>query len=1072
MPDVPHIIAWSFPLRLEYLGWPQTLGLFALLSLPIIWLAIRSLAGLGPVRRWVALGVRLMVLLLFVLLIAGARWQRQNTVVEVLVLRDISQSTAQVHDYPGPTLQASLDEWLRSVADNSNARHTMKRPEDRIGVISFHDNALIDAMPNTQLLLDARAVRDPGAGTDVSSAVQLGLATMGKDAMHRMVLIWDGNQTMGDVDTAIAAAAAQNVPIDMVPLTYDVQNEVLVERFVAPSLKRENEPFTLDVILRSTNTLSVTGKLTVLHQNQPMDLDPYAAGIQATRAVTLKPGLNVERVRVPALKGSGVIHQFRASFEADQTSAAGVTAEVAASKPGDTLLANNAAEAFTFVRGKGRILYVDNVAEGRGRVLADALRQEGIDLESIGVDQFPNDVVRLQNYDAVVLNNVPRGSGGLSEDQQQMLATYVHDVGGGLVMVGGPDTFGAGGWQGSRLEEVLPVRMEIPAQRQLPKGALVMIMHSCEMPNGNYWGEQCALKAVQTLSEKDEIGVISYGWGAGGSQWDYELSPKGDGSKVNAAIKRMKVGDMPDFDSSLDLALNGTNGVGGLLRSDARQKHVIIISDGDPSAPQPKLVQQYLQAQVSVSTVAVYPHDVSDRGLPPTMRMVADSLKGRAYGPIDQNPNQLPQIFIKEATVVRRTLIQEDRKGMPVAAHATSSELIKGLEGLEFPPVYGIVLTSRKENPQIEYPLSIGKQADPLFAHWQTGLGRAAAFTSDAHGNWGARWVAAPWFSKFWAQVVRGVARPPISADFDVQTSQEGAKGRISVEAINKDNTFLSFLSVRGTVIGPDGQPREVRLVQTGPGAYVGEFEAREPGSYVAVLSSRGINGQEAMLPPAGIAVNASPELRDLHSNEAAIRKIADATGGRVLEPFDLQSASLFSREGLLPTASPLPIWDVLLPILLGLILVDVATRRIAWDWLATKKAAASAVVFVRSFTTTRRIETRASLDALRKVRDEAAEGRARDAAEPVAGAAAETLVDRVDRTRKFQADQDQAVEGDISKVVGGATDKPVPSAAPKGVPKGLQPETQESGGHTSSLLEAKRRARQQMQQREKDARK
>ena len=38
----------------------------------------------------------------------------------------------------------------------------------------------------------------------------------------------------------------------------------------------------------------------------------------------------------------------------------------------------------------------------------------------------------------------------------------------------------------SKLEEDLPVNMEIPAQRQLPKGALVLVMHSCEMPEGNY----------------------------------------------------------------------------------------------------------------------------------------------------------------------------------------------------------------------------------------------------------------------------------------------------------------------------------------------------------------------------------------------------------------------------------------------------------------------------------------------------------------------------------------------------------------------------------------------------------
>src|SRR5690606_16570665 len=128
----------------------------------------------------------------------------------------------------------------------------------------------------------------------------------------------------------------------------------------------------------------------------------------------------------------------------------------------------------------------------------------------------------------------------LSERQQELLTSYVHDMGGGLLMIGGPNAFGAGGWQGSKLEEILPVDMDIPAQRQIAKGALVLIMHSCEMPNGNYWGEQCAIKAVEALSNRDEIGVLSYDWGRagpGGTQWDFPLQEKGDGPKVIAAIK-------------------------------------------------------------------------------------------------------------------------------------------------------------------------------------------------------------------------------------------------------------------------------------------------------------------------------------------------------------------------------------------------------------------------------------------------------------------------------------------------------------------------------------------------------
>ena len=40
-----------------------------------------------------------------------------------------------------------------------------------------------------------------------------------------------------------------------------------------------------------------------------------------------------------------------------------------------------------------------------------------------------------QRYDAIVMANVPLGYGGLTREQDAMIAHYVHDIGGGLVMI-------------------------------------------------------------------------------------------------------------------------------------------------------------------------------------------------------------------------------------------------------------------------------------------------------------------------------------------------------------------------------------------------------------------------------------------------------------------------------------------------------------------------------------------------------------------------------------------------------------------------------------------------------------
>jgi uncharacterized membrane protein len=1043
-------------IRLEHLTFLQAIGLFAVLAVPIVLLGVRSMAGLGPVRRWVALGARLVLLLMLILLLAGVQWSRVNKDVQVIAVRDVSASTSLVRPPGNESLSKTIDEFLRQVWSRDPER---VKELDRIGLVSFDQQAYFDADPANRLDFGARATREGrGGGTDVAGAIQLALARSANDAMNRIVLFWDGNATQGDLESAIKRAAAAKVPIDVVPLTYDAQNEVIVERIAAPAWRKENEPFGIDVVLRSTNSRAQPGRLVLMHQGKPLRIGNEPDG---GKRITLNPGppagngRTVERVQVPALPTGGV-HQFEAIFYPDEAVVGGRRVNV-----GDTLVDNNRATAFTFVRGKGSVLFVDNAPNGRGKFLRDALKEEGIifDEARTSVDQFPLSLVDLQNYDAVILSNVPRGAGGISELQEQMLTSYVKDMGGGLLMVGGPNTFGAGGWSGSRLEAVLPVDMDVPAKRMIPKGALVLLMHSCEMNNGNFWGVQCGIKAVEALSPRDEIGVTSFGWkgvGGGGTVWDFPLEERGDGTKPIAALKNMQLGDMPSFHESMNVILNGDGQHPGLKQSTAKQKHVIVISDGDPQPPSNQLMQDYKDAGITVSTVMVYPHG----GVSPTMQDIAEQLGGESYGPIESNPDQLPQIFVKEATVVRRSLITEDAKGMPVREAQSASEFVRGIDLSQLPPVYGFILTTKKSAAQVEMPLVVEtasqdpkkpSEIDPLLAHWQIGLGKAAVFTADAHDVWLANWVPQPFYRKFWSQIVRGVSKPVESSDFDTQVTVEGNEGRVVVEAMDANSAFRGSLGFRGTISGPDGKPIELRLSQTKPGVYEARFKASDAGNYVMALAWQSPDGKSGRL-LGGTVVNSSPEMRDLRSNLAAIKEVAERTGGRVLDGFNTDGLSLFTREGLSKSNSPRDIREVLIPLILAMVLIDIAIRRIAWDWNATKRMAQASVNRVKSYTTTRKVETTASVDALRDIR-----GRKPSRGETAPSANAP----RPTSEYKFEASSTDKPAGDLSSMIGGATDKPVSTSKPATErPKGEQGD---KGGGMGSLMEAKRRAQQKI---------
>lgn len=1019
------------------------LALFLLLAGVVLLLGMRSMSGLGPVRKWVAIGTRLALMLLLVLIVAGLRWKTHLKNLQVLVLQDVSQSAQQLAGYPGPTLSLSVEDFLRvAVGDRG------KGDGDQIGVISFSESASIEIASGNKPKLDAKPIIYPGERTDLAQAIQYGLATFRPDMRHRLLLVSDGNHNAGsDLKTAVDAAVALGVPIDVMPLSYNVRNEVILDRVeVSRTWLRENEQATLRALLKSTNLLPVRGKLTFTQEGKELAtreiVIPPAEITQASDGSrVIKPGQSVEELKLSPLAAAGV-HRFEAVFSPELVLTPGTTD----ARGGDTILSNNSASAFVFVQGKRRILYVDNVLQG-GDILQEKLAAENINVERIRVTEFPQDLVGLQNYDAVILANVPYGQGGLNDQQDRALAAYVDKTGGGLLMIGGPDSFGAGGWRGRKVEEVLPVDMDVPAERQIAKGALVLIMHACEIPQGTYWGTECAIAAIKTLSSRDEIGVIS---GTSG-EWEFPLAEKGDGNKPITAVRRMLTGDMGDYAPCIDSALKALN------KSDAKQKHIIIISDGDASLSKPggrDLLAECRARQISISTVTAFPH-TPGQVRPKIMNDMATQTLGTPYGPIENNPSALPQIFVKESRIVVRSLIQEsDKEPYGMKWEAGADKIFKQSMP-ELPGVTGMVLTTKKNNVNVEMPLATGPKNDPIFAWRQAGLGKSAAFTSDAHNKWAAAWVAQPGgvYGKFWAQVVQSIVREAGSADFSVQVEPHGDWAEVIVSANRKSQGAINFLTMDGTVIDSEMQPHEVKIPQVGPGLYVGRFDTPKAGNYVVSIkhSGGGADTKAGML-LSGLAVSGSPELRDLQSNDAWLTEVAQRTGGRVLKPFDPASAHLFSRENLPDVSAPVPIWDLLLPWAVMLLVVDVAVRRIAWDYRSVREMAGAVAHRIREFTLSRKVESAPALEALRKIRDQA------EARKPAAGSDAPPLSEAPPlATAKFDG---KGVEGEITEVVGGATDKSVPAP-----PKKVEPK----GGYTGSLLEAKRRAREAIREKEKE---
>src|SRR5690606_7268396 len=141
----------------------------------------------------------------------------------------------------------------------------------------------------------------------------------------------------------------------------------------------------------------------------------------------------------------------------------------------------------------------------------------------------------------------------------------------------------------------------------------------------------------------------------------------------------------------------------------------------------------------------------------------------------------------------------------------TRSSVLTGLRDL--PPLTGYVLTEAK--PRAEVAL-VSPEDAPVLAHWQYGVGKSLAFTSDARPRWATDWVQWEGFRPFWSQAVRWVSKDVRESLFQVRTSLQGDRGQVVLDAVTAEGEVVDGLIVTANVAGPDGEPREVRLQQRG----------------------------------------------------------------------------------------------------------------------------------------------------------------------------------------------------------------------------------------------------------------
>jgi uncharacterized membrane protein len=879
-------------------------ALLLLLALPLFaWLALRGRrARAGEVAALTARGA---LLVLVVLALSLPRIESEARFRSVAYVLDVSDSIPR----------AALDD-AKEFVRRSAALHGK---EDDASFLVFADGSAVES-PMTRLSatqrvepvpIDPRALatRLPTGESDVESALRLARAGFPPGGARAVVLVTDGNETRGNALAAVKELLAERTEVLVVPLRYRREREVWIDKVVAPAIAAERAPVPVRVLVESTHD-GVKSRLRLLVDGSEVRADD----------VVLRAGRNAFEVGVP-FDVSG-FHRIEAVVEPEQD--------------GDPV--NNRGAAATMVRGRGRVLVAS--AEP-GSPLAETLAK-GLDLhvEAGSPARIPADPGDLLPYDCIVLENV--AAWALTDVQKRVLRSAVEDLGIGLVVVGGIQVYGPGGYGGTDLEAVLPVTSDVTNRRVLPSGALVVALHSCEFPEGNTIGREVTKLAIRALSPDDEMGLIQFA-PSGGDEWVIPLSKIGNRERHLALVDKSDPSDAPSLHSILSEAADA------LEKSTAAAKHVIVITDGDPVPPDDKLLARLADdLRVTVSTVCIDPHTPDSFR---SMRRIAEATGGNPYELESRNRDRIPQIFVKEAVTIRRPAWKEETFDATLrSTHRMVRDFPDG-----FPKLDGRTITTLRG--EAELVLS-APEDDPLLATWRRGLGQATAWTSDASARWGGKWVGWEGYSKFWTQVVRANLRVVERSAARLAIEREGGTAHVVLDALRDDGGFENGLRVRGTALGPDGRPAEFRLAQTGPGRYEGSFAAPQVGTYLATVTwadPKDASGSTLAQAQAAVCVAYSAEHLAQGSNERLFAAMEGA-GARVidLEKLEAEAATDPGKDpAALPwtgpvasTEDPLDLWPWLAGLAALVLVIDVAVRRVRVDWakiLPRRRPAAAA---------------------------------------------------------------------------------------------------------------------------------
>lgn len=850
-----------------YLKDPVFLSLLVALPL-ILWTARdkRSFPGLSEKRIFAVKTLRSITIILLILAIAGISLKTPLKDKSVIFLVDRSDSISS----------GEKDRALNFVRDAIKASGN----DDRSGLVYFGKGSQIEFIPSKKKQEPTLSSIVDTSNTNIAGAVQAAIPMLAQDTLRKIVLLTDGNENDGDIQEATELADSNGVQIDLVEMQSLNKNEVILLSLDLPNRVRINETFKVAASVESD--YDTTANVILTKQGR----------IVSSRKAELKSGTN------------------KIEFFIKENDPGYSTYEAIVEAPKDNFSENNLAHGTTFLEGSARVLLVADQPSSKN--IKQALSASTIGVDSILPEQLK--FAKLEIYSSVILLNVPYGDIGLETSGK--IEHYVKNIGGGLIVVGGEDSLGPGGYLETPLEKVLPVKMDVPNKKRSPSVAQVLVidksgsMGACHCGGGGAGGmgnegreerginkvelaKTAALKASHMLTKKDFFGVVATDNKA---SWPHKISP---GGTLDPKVGTLKADGPSNIFQGVEL------GFEGLMSVNAKTKHMILLTDGWTDLKKlQNLISELRDKRVTLSIVA------AGEGSSGELRSIANEAKGRFY-PME-NENAIPEIVAKETKTALRPFIYEK----PFYPVGVGSNAILNSLGQRTRLLTGHILTTIKPTSE---QILVSDEGDPLLALWQYGLGRSAAWTSDSGERWAKNWVQSNDFAKFITAINQQVFPQKSKRQFEASFERLGREYAVTIKTSEKD----SDLDAAAEINFPSMKQEQASLFMESPGVFKGRFEANEKGPYTAKISLFSKNKVKAV-ETFNFVSSFSSEYLHRTPNKKLLSRVAEETGGNIIN----DPTAVFGEEFRQSYLSQ-EIWRILLIIALLLFFADVALRKL-----------------------------------------------------------------------------------------------------------------------------------------------